>query len=255
MLRHPAPDRVAAFDAAAAIIERRTLAQDPDLAQLRGNSLEGVVAHIARHGDPDGNQATRLDPGDRIGIENQRQDVIDTLLILDYLDDAYRRRLARWRLATVLSARRAGMTPTMLQDPLHQRHRQGVVDLIGRLRAYLDRDVGVHDTRVARDVRRDAAAAAQQRDARSAAIVAFACELLAMRDLVPDDVDESGADLYGVEFCLPPIGQPPGGELVATLRLIVAELAGRPVLDSGLRALVVRGVQVLDVKMPGARRQ
>lgn len=240
------PTSSAARDAADRIVDRRTFAGDPELVEL-DDSLEGVVAHVARLGaEPIDHGAARQ--FSELATASLRDDVVDALAVLDYLDDRYARNLARLRLQLIRAGRRAGMTPTMLMVPLHQRHRQGVDEMAGRLDAYLS---GYR--RSTKDARAAAADAAAEADAIAAGITSIqdlAGYLIDNRDRLPDELgEECGVDLDDLADRLPGgIYASPAG-LVGALRQILEELADRP-LDAELRAAIEHGAQFLPPKRP-----
>lgn len=218
------PTAGAARDAADEIVARRTAAKDPHLHEL-DDSLEGVVAHVASHG---GDEAA----------------VVTALRILDHLDAAYARRLALWRLQLIEAGRAAGMGPTALQGPLHQNCRQGVVDLVGRLRARLDYDVPTADSRALRRKLGEEAAARAAAVSQGAGLVVVAQALIARADQLPADLGECGVDTEDLAYFLPEPGAAPRPGLVGSLRTIIKSLAGVD-LSADLRGIVDRGAEIL----------
>jgi hypothetical protein len=110
------PSRAAADHAAESITERRTRADDPDLAQLR-DSLLDVADYVAtRH---------------NVSRENIRADVRDAWMITDYI----RRQTDLIRGKLLAAAVDAGDTYASLADMCGVTTRQGVEALVRRLEA------------------------------------------------------------------------------------------------------------------------
>lgn len=237
MARRPPPDHGIALDSAAAIVDRRTRHKGPGLAEL-DDSLDGVVDHVANH-------SRHLPP------HLVREDVVDALSILDYLDHESRTHLARQRLKVLEAALAAGMTNRELMGPLHQKHTQGIPQTVGRLRALLDPQVGIAD---ARRGRRAAAARKNERAQivdRAAPIIAFGRGLLARRHLVPDTPLESDLPFEFAYLLMLVEQRLPGGVyesldgLTAALRMLVRHLTDFPEIDPELHAVLVHGAQSL----------
>jgi hypothetical protein len=205
------PSHAVARDLADRIIDRRTAAPDPHLADL-GDSLEEVVAHIGRTRDRTGRDLLGLDDIDPDII---RADVVDGFVILDYLSHHYARQIARWRLGLYEAGRRAGMGPTALMEPMHQRHRQGVDERIKRDRALLNPHAELAG--------REQADAAATRVA-CGELRALAETLVALRLALPDDLEDATG--YDVDDLASAIGGP---GFVSILRLIVRHILSVPV--------------------------
>jgi hypothetical protein len=247
----PVPDHPVARDAADRIIERRTRAGDPHLEQL-GDGLEEVVAHVARR--PAGNLRDLLDVDDPLERDVVRADVVDALLVLDYLADRYARQVARWRLGVIQAGRRAGMGPTALMAPLHQRHRQGVGEMVERLRAFLDRRVEGASVGAARQVAADDRADRALAAAAGDPLREFAEALVGEADHTPADLaEEAGQDCDDLAEAL----DLPASDFLPTLRVIVRYLeAERARLRPPVRAVLdtyAHLLPVLRIRPPAAR--
>lgn len=219
----PAPARAVARDIADQIIERRTKAHDPRLADL-GDTLEEVVAHIGATRDRTGRDLLGLD--DQLDPEMVRADVTDAFAVLDYLTAHYARQVARWRVGLYEAARRAGMGPTALMGPMHQRHRQGVIETIKRDRALLNPHVDGASPDDARQLAERGQANTEATRTAGDELRALAETLVDLRLALPPDLEDATGfdadDLAGA------IGYP---EMVPILRLVVRHVLAAPVTD------------------------